>query len=768
MDPDLWRRVEEIFHAALERQGAERRRFLAEACRGEPALQAEVEELLAAGSRSPEGWIEEAIRGAFALAGGEAPGEELPARIGPYRVLRLLGRGGLADVWLTERIEEGVRVEVAVKVVRRGLDTRDILARLRRERWILARLDHPHIARLLDGGSTETGAPYFVLEAIDGEPIDRYCESRELGVTERLELFCSVCAAVHHAHRNLVLHRDLKPSNVLVTPEGVPKLLDFGIAKLLDPEHPEEAPPTRTAAGLRLFTPAYASPEQVRGLPLTTATDVYSLGVLLYRLLTGRSPYEVTGRHPEEVERAVWEADPPKPSATVTNPRRRRRLAGDLDTIVSKALRKEPERRYASAEQLSEDLRRHIAGLPVRARPDTAAYRLSTFVRRHRRALAVSAAGAVLTASLVGYHTVRLTAERNRARVEAASKARVLELVVSLFEESDPRNSQGRDLTAREILERGAERIRAGLGDEPEARATLLDVLGRVHQSLGLYETAEEQLREALELRRQALGEAHPEVAASLNNLGDLLYERGQTAEAETLVREALDIRRAAFGPEHETVAESLNDLAALALGRGDAETAETLLGQALALRRRLFGEDHPKTASSLRNLAAVLHQGKRDFAAAEPLYRQALAIQRRHLGGADPQVAVTLVNLARLLDETGDGAAAEPLYRDALSIQRRALGDEHPDVLWTMNNLGVLLARRGRTDEAERLYRQALATVPEGGGDPRIPTALRGNLAALAEGSENESTATATDQGPEAPRGTRATTAEPPPRPPP
>ncbi len=764
MDPGLWRRVEEVFHAALERPAAERRRFLDEVCAGDPALRAEVEELLAAETGAREGWIEDAIRGALALADGDAPAEEIPAAIGPYRVLRPLGRGGLSDVYLAERTEEGVRVEVAVKVVRRGLDTRDVLARLRRERWILARLDHPNIARLIDGGSTESGAPYFVLEAIDGEPIDRYCESRQLEVAARLELFRAVCAAVAHAHRNLVLHRDLKPSNVLVTPEGVPKLLDFGIAKVLDPEHSEEAPPTRTEAGLRLFTPAYASPEQVRGLPLTTATDVYSLGVLLYRLLTGRSPYQVTGRHAEEVERAVWEADPPRPSAAVTDPRRSRRLAGDLDTIVLKALRKEPERRYASAAELADDLRRHLAGLPVRARPDTAAYRLSTFVRRHRRALAAAAAGLVLAASLAGFHTVRLTEERNRARVEAASKARVLEFLVSLFEESDPSRSRGRDLTAREILERGAARIGEGLGDEPEARATLLDVLGRVHQSLGLYDTAEDQLREGLRLRTAALGADHPEVAASLNNLGDLLYERGDTEEAERLVRNALEIRRAALGPDHETVAESLNDLAALALARGDVETAEDLLGQALALRRGLFGDDHPRTAASLRNLAAVLHQGERDFAAAEPLYREALAIQRRHLGGADPQVAVTLVNLARLLDESGDGAAAEPLYREALAIQRRVLGDGHPDVLWTMNNLGALLARLGRREEAERLYREALAAIPQGGGDPRITAALRENLAALAG-----EPAPAAGQGAEPSRGTRATTADDPaPSPPP
>jgi serine/threonine-protein kinase len=762
MDPGLWRRVEELFHAALERQGEERRRFLAEACADRPALLAEVEGLLAAETGAQEGWIEEAIRGALALADGDAPAEEIPARIGPYRVLRPLGRGGLSDVYLAERVEEGVRVEVAVKVVRRGLDTRDVLARLRRERWILARLDHSNIARLLDGGSTESGAPYFVLEAIDGEPIDRYCEGRQLDIAARLELFRDVCAAVAHAHRNLVLHRDLKPSNVLVTPAGVAKLLDFGIAKVLDPEHPEEAPPTRTAAGLRLFTPAYASPEQVRGLPLTTATDVYSLGVLLYRLLTGRSPYQVTGRHAEEVERSVWEADPPRPSAAVTDPRRRRRLAGDLDTIVLKALRKEPERRYASVEQLADDLRRHLAGLPVRARPDTAAYRLSTFARRHQRALAAAAAGLVVAASLVGFHTLRLTEERNRARVEASSKARVLEFLVSLFEESDPSRSRGRDLTAREILERGAARIGEGLGDEPEARATLLDVLGRVHQSLGLYDTAEEQLREALRLRTAALGGEHPEVAASLNTLGDLLYERGDTEEAERLVRDALEIRRAAFGPAHETVAESLNDLAALALARGEVETAEELLGQALALRRGLFGDDHPRTAASLRNLAAVLHQGKRDLAAAEPLYREALAIQRRRLDGGDPQVAVTLVNLARLLDELGDGAAAEPLYREALAIQRRALGAAHPDVTWTMNNLGVLLVRLGRREEAERLYRQALAAVPQGGGDPRIATALRDNLAALAEPPPPA-------QGPEPSSGTRATTtAEPAPSPPP
>ncbi len=395
LDPERWRRLEELFLAASELPARGRDAFLDRSCGGDAELRAGVLELIAAAEGS-EARLERAVRGTLEMAageGGEDGGEPAYRRVGPYRIVREIGRGGMGTVYLAERDDEHYRQRVALKVVRRGPDSRELRRRLRQERQILANLDHPYIARLLDGGNTEDGLPYFVAEYVEGEPIDRYCDRRRLKVARRLELFREVCRAVQYAHGSLVIHRDLKPSNLLVTTDGTPKLLDFGIAKLLDSETPEAI---ATVTGLSLLTPEYASPEQVRGETLTVATDVYSLGVLLYELLTGRRPFQVDRRRQLELLKAICEARPERPSdavfrreevanpagdgstlltpEAVSGPRQdrpeklRRRLRGDLDNIVLRAIRKQPERRYGSVDQLAEDVGHHLAGRPVRAR----------------------------------------------------------------------------------------------------------------------------------------------------------------------------------------------------------------------------------------------------------------------------------------------------------------------------------------------------------------------------------------------------------------
>ena len=656
-------------------------------------------------------------------------------RIGPYELLAELGRGGMGVVYLASRADEQYRKQVALKLIKAGADRDEVVLRFRRERQILAGLEHPNIARLLDGGTTPEGLPYFVMEYVEGRRIDAYCQDHGLQTLERLQLFRGVCSAIEYAHRNLIVHRDLKPGNVLVTREGVPKLLDFGIAKLVGPGPAAE---TATATGLAM-TPAYASPEQVRGEAVTTASDVYSLGVVLYELLTGQLPYRLEASSPLALMRAVCEEEPEKPSTAVgrtlvlertvtalaegaprrgeTPKRLRSRLKGDLDTIVLKALRKEPSQRYSSVEALSEDLRRYCEGLPIGARNPTLAYRTRKFVRRHWAGVASGVLAATLLALFVASHL----AQAARIRKERDKAAQVAAFLEDLFKVSDPGEARGNSITAREILDVGAERIRGGLRQDPEVRASLLDTIGNVYKRLGLYGRAEALLREALASRRQLLGE-HPDVASSLHGLATVLYYEGRYEESEALFREALAMRRKLLGDEHPDVAKTLNNLANVAWERGDFDAAESLYREGLALRRRLFGPDDPEVASSLHNLAIVLTD-KGDYPQAEAIYRETLAIERKRLGEQHPDVVRSLHNLAVVLQAEGRLAEAEQLYQEALAGRRRVLGDRHPEVA---DSLAALAAVRIEKEEpgAEPLVREALGIAEQAYGPRHVVVA--------------------------------------------
>ncbi len=818
---ERWRRIEAHFHAALERTAADRPAYLKEACGGDADLLWEVESLLAADIEdTADDRIERAVIGGIVLAGGEAGPESLahaqaqaqadpiPPRIGPYRVLGEIGRGGLGTVYLAER-DEPFRMQAALKLVRRGLDTEEIVARLRQERQILARLDHPNIARLLDGGSTDDGRPYFVMERIQGEPIDLWCARRGPGgasLRERLDLFLAVCGAVQYAHQSLVVHRDLKPSNLLVTEDGVPKLLDFGIAKLLDPEgFPQVVLATR--AEVRLLTPAYASPEQIQGLPLTTATDVYSLGVLLYRLLTGRHPYPLAGLTVSELEREIVAGEPLPPSqavekgaAEIDDPlwsgadaarRQRRRLQGDLDTIVLTALRKEPKERYASAEQLADDLRRHLAGLPVRARRSTLVYRAGRFARRHRTAIAAAAlaaagliagtAAALWQASQAGQARARAEGLLAESEIQRTKAERISGFLVDLFEVSEPERARGATMTAREILDRGALGIRRDLGREPEAQAALLATVGQVYQKLGLYEQAEPLLRQALDLRGRILGGDHADTAAShselglllidrgayeeaeghlrqalavhrraaasdaagaelgkcLNDLGLALYYQGRFDEAGAFLRYALAVRQRSLGPDHRAVGETLNNQAAIWLQKRDWRAGEEALRRALAIHRRAYGNDHPEVAITLSNLGVALER-QGSLEEAEALLREALAIRQKLLGRAHPEIADTLSNLSQVQRRRGDLAAARASLVEAVAIDREALGRDHPNVAVMLGNLGEVELAAGGFDRAEAAFREMLRIrslgVPAGDSGTAFPLGRLG-LVVLSRG---------------------------------
>jgi serine/threonine-protein kinase len=681
-------------------------------------------------------------------------------RIGPYRLVREIGRGGHGTVYLATRDDAQFRKDVAIKLIRPGMDTADIVRRFRRERQILATLDHPHIAKLHDGGTTEDGLPYFVMEHVAGQPIDRFCDERSLPVSSRLELFRKVCAAAHFAHQNLVVHRDLKPANILVTADGEPKLLDFGIAKLLKPEL-YAATLDVTQVDSRAMTPDYASPEQVTGAPITTASDVYSLGVVLYELLTGHRPYRLKSLDLAAMLRVIGEEEPMRPSAKiwsvdeagppegetggatpwkVSAPREgspeklRRRLAGDLDTIVLMAMRKEPRRRYASVAELSEDLRRHLEGLPVLARPDTLAYRASKFVRRHRLGVAGAAAFLLLLAAfgiVMAVQSARLAEQRNLAEGEAAKAKAINAFLQETLGSANPVEGIGREVTVLQALEAAAGKIDASFADQPAVAAAVRHTIGSTYLRLGRYDAAEPLLRAAYETRKKVAGPESPEVAESLTQLGGVFLYRGDYRQAERAFRESLVLLRKRLG-RHPEVAAGLNNLAVALTHLGDYEAAEPLFREALALRRQLLGEESLKVAETLNNLAFLLHD-KGDLEAARSIYSQVVALDRRLLGDAHPDLAVDLDNYASLLDDMGEREAAEPLFREALEIRRRALGSDHPDVAKSLNNLAALLERKGEHAPAEAFYREAIALRRKlfAGPNPDLATNLA-NLARL------------------------------------
>ncbi len=678
----------------------------------------------------------------------------LPKQLGPYRVLEEIGRGGLSTVYLAERHDPHMRV--AIKAVRPDLASLELRERLRRERQILANLDHPHIARIFDGGTAETGAPYFVMEHIEGRHIDDYCDHHQLSLRRRIELFLDVAAALEYAHRQLVLHRDLKPSNILVTDEGSAKLLDFGIAKVLQPADDDTsavAEPTLTRPGNRVFTPEYASPEQVLGQTLSTASDVYSLGVVLYLLIAGRRPYDFSAMTAVEFERVVTETVPPPPS------KYQDRAGDDLDTIVLKTLRKDPERRYGSVAQLADDLGRYLRGEPVLARKDTFSYRASKFIRRHRLAVAATAlifltlvvAVGITSWQAVEAHRARVLAEEN---LELAERQRsraenVVGLLTRVFEVSDPYEAHGRDISAREVLDQGSRRIRRELAGDPDLKAELMSVMGGVYRRLSLYSEAEALTREALDLLKQHAGPNSAETAAAQRSLAriltdrrdctaarqilrgvavleerrdpggsglaDTLHELGRAESrcdlhdaAEQTLKKALELRRALFGAGSAEALDTLHLLGELFNARGRYDQAMEHFEIAYEGRRHLLGEDHPLLSETRNGLALALQLSGRLEQAAK-LFEETIAQQRRLFGEQHQTVAYTLYNLAALRREQLRLDEAESLYRQALTGARGAFGPGHPLEADCLQDLGRLAVRREDFAVAETLYRQAL-----------------------------------------------------------
>jgi tetratricopeptide (TPR) repeat protein/predicted Ser/Thr protein kinase len=694
-----WDEADRLFDQALDVPPAERARWLDQACGGNAALRAQVEALLRADA-SAERFLElDAMRCAEPLLNGpEAEG----LRIGPYRVVRELGRGGMGVVYLAERSDGQFQQRVALKLIKRGMDSDEIHRRFLAERQILAQLNHPHIARLLDGGVTGEGQPWFAIEYVDGRPITAHCDARRLGPEERLRLFLDVCDAVRYAHQNLVVHRDLKPSNILVTAEGRAKLLDFGIAKLLREEPGAEAGLTRT--GLQVMTPQYAAPEQVSGGPVTTATDVYALGAVLYELLTGRRAHRLDSYTPTEVERVVCQVEPEAPSAAAAGALRKR-LRGDLDTITLTALQKAPDRRYSTVEQLAADIRRHLDGLPVSARPDTIGYRAAKFVRRHRLGVVAGAAVALsLVAGLAGTAwQARVAAERARtASAEAAKERAVRDFLVRLFQASAPQQALGREVTARELLDRGRHELDTALVAQPAVRSELLSVVANVYSALGLAPQSDTLFGQAVALMRTLPGNHDAELSAALLGWGSNLMVQSRFDEVEPLFQEAVDrLRRRE--PEGPDLAPALRGLGRVQTYTGNHAKASALLREALAIDLRYHGAGSWQVAEDSDVLGyELLREGQ--VSAADTMIGAALAIRRRVLPADHPSLLWTVGNLAAVRRAQGNDAEAERLFEEVLAGQRRIFPNGHSELVHTLVDLGDLLAARGRFAEAESL----------------------------------------------------------------
>ena len=702
--------LEPLLDQALDLAPAERAAWLAEVRARTPDLAREVEALLAI---EPELDAQEFLVGP-ANAGLARLTPSLAGRaIGAYTLERPLGQGGMGTVWLARRSDGRYDGRVAIKLLNLALLDAAGGERFRREGTALASLAHPNIARLNDAGVTDDGQPFLVLEHVEGRPIDAYCDEERLSPERRIALFLQLLGAVAHAHRNLVVHRDLKPSNILVTSDGTVKLLDFGIAKLTSGEAGADA--ARTGTGVGWMTPEYAAPEQVRGEPITTSTDVYAAGVMLYGLLAGRHPTGEGSRSAADHFRAIVETEPPRLSTVATGAevrassldRMRRSYAGDLDNIVAKALKKRPEERYASADAFADDLRRYLSHEPVRARPDSLRYRTSKFVRRNRLAVALGIIGAIALIAAAG----RERQLRARAERETGKAVAVEDFLLSVFGAADPfapPQARAANVTARALLDRGAKRIDSSLTAQPEVRAELRDALGRVYGNLGIYDAAAAQLRRALAERRALHGARHPNVARAMDQLGVVLVQQGRLDEADTLLRMALVQRRQLHGDRSDATAESVEHLADLLLNRNEFDAAEPLYREALAIRRALHGDSDTTLTTTQLSLAELL-VAKGAYDSAAVLYRDALAIRLRNLGENHPLTGSAIQGLAKAEEHLGRYEEAERSYRRALAVYRRTLGDAHPNTSDVLNSLGQMLFKTGRHSEAESLLREAL-----------------------------------------------------------
>jgi serine/threonine protein kinase/tetratricopeptide (TPR) repeat protein len=788
LDPTRWQALSPHLDAAFEVTGLERERWLVALEERDPRLAADLRLLLAEHDElDKEGFLsappphptDPAIsRPTHAVTeSGEFDSERLkgsrrnrlagsPARkhflkdigsvsligqtVGAYTIVAPIGQGGMGSVWLAKRSDGRFEGFAAVKFLNAALLGRKGEERFRREGTIVARLSHPSIAHLIDAGVSSAGQPYLILEYVQGVHIDQYCDNNRLDLHGRIKLFLDVLTAVAHAHANLVIHRDIKPSNVLVRTHdtdrvGSVTLLDFGIAKLIERDGDTDPQALLTQESRWAMTPAFAAPEQLTGGAVTTATDVYALGVLLYMLLGGQHPAGAGTKSPAELIAFVVNVEAPRLSDALTRTktaggddalttmaanrstsldRLRRTLRGDLETIVATALKKDPRERYPTVLALADDLQRYLDRRPIRARPDTLMYRTKTFVRRHLTAVVTTAVFACTVAGLIAFYTLQLAAERDRAQLEASKAARMTAFMTGLLTAADPYADRARpgEPTVRELLDAGAARVDRELAGRPELQADIMTVIGRVYERLNLLDKAQPLLERALARAREADGPNSVRVAQSLNDLG-VLMRRVDFEKSDALLKESLAMRRQLLGNEDAKVAVTLVELSRTYRDRARGDDAEPLLREALAIRRKVHGNVHRETATSLSDLGHLLRD-RGELAEAEAMYRENTAITRKVHVADHPDLATSLTNLATVRQLRGDNVTAEQLHREALAIYAKGLGESHVRYGATLNNLSYALLGQGRLDDAEAVIRKSLPIVRATRGDNHPETA--------------------------------------------
>jgi serine/threonine protein kinase len=668
--------------------------------------------------------------------------------VGPYRILQKLGEGGMGEVWVAEQ-HKPIHRRVALKLIKAGMDTKQVIARFEAERQALAMMDHPAIAKVFEAGETDEGRPYFVMEYVQGIPITTHCDQNRLTTPERLELFMHVCEGVQHAHQKAIIHRDLKPSNILVVIQdgiAMPKIIDFGVAKATAQSLTERT--MYTELGVLIGTPEYMSPEQAEmsGQNVDTRTDVYSLGAILYELLVGALPFdpkELRRAGFDEIRRKIRQEDPPKPSAKLSTmgdastiqaeirrterPTLIRQIRGDLDWITMKALEKDRTRRYGSPSELAADIDRYLNHQPIVARPPSGLYKTKKFIRRHRVGVGVASTLAILLVTFsitTAIQARRIARERDRANQEAEVSRQVSDFLTGLFKVSDPSEARGNSITAREILDKGAKSISEAMKSQPVLQSKMTSTIGEVYTNLGLYKEAEPLLVGALTTQRRIQGNAHPETLSSIHKLANLYWYQNRKEDSERLYDELVEIRKRVLGKDHPDTLRADYDLASLYWARGQLDKAVGLAQETLEAQRRVLPEDHPDIINSIANLSSFYYAQER-YKDALPLNEEAVALGVRVLGKDHPDTLLSMFNLATIYEKLEMFDRAESLYMSSIEGQRRVLGDEHPITIKSTSALANMYIHLKRYDEAKKLLTEALMTYKAKLGDENENTRM-------------------------------------------
>lgn len=730
-----WHEVETIVDKVLELPEEKWFEYVENRCEASQEVKSEVTRLLHSITDS-EGWLEDAEsykRGVIGTASGQsAPASLIGTEVGSYRIREIIARGGMGAVYRGERADGEFNHTVAIKVIKVGMDTPENIRLFNRERNILAGLNHPGIAKLFDGGVLENGAPYLIMEYVEGTPIDQYCDEHKLSVDERIGLFKKVLKAVRYAHQNLVIHRDLKPDNIFITEQEEVKILDFGIAKLLDTE--EEAGDTIHVTQTRILTPKYAAPEQIRQHPATTATDLYSLGIILHQLLTGCHPFDLHNKSVYEAGSIILNDEPRLPSNKLKQHTDAKKLAakrsantdtlasrlrGDLDAILLKAIEKDPDRRYPTSNALIGELENYQAALPISARTNTLGYRVAKFYKRNRSRIAVGAGILLLIVSFMAFYAWRITEERNQARLEAQKAEQITNFMVGLFDSNRPDQAQGDTLTALDLLQNGMDRIET-MEQQPEVQTSMLRVIGDVYRSVSRHTEAEKLLKDALERQRELYNPTHLEIGKTTENLAQLKYTTGDFEASDSLFRVANSIYEQAYDPPHETIARGISNHAELLEEIGKLDEAEQKHNRALNMFRQLYGDKHIQIAFVLNDLAIVYDkQGKFDRSA--EYYQKALDLLYETGNERHPRVASGMHNLALVYQKKGDNEAALELMENALELRKDLFGDNHHLVASSMNGMAVIQRELEDYRQAEMFLREALEILRSNFGDNHL-----------------------------------------------